>query len=268
MLNGAQAGAAGNRPKVRIAGPASVPSIISSVHSNGSMSEEVITDMDAAGATFGDVGVIFGTRQEATIEAIVPSQCLVLQKVDFDNLLKDFPDSLDVMKKNVKTRLRQLNEDDPLLEKLDQMQVDRKHKHISKLCDMLFAAQSGVRYGVDVRVGEGSGFSALSTSYWTRAYYLRCAHQGKLMAMQMLLDCGVNVNSADYDRRTALHLAASEGNKRMCQYLVDHGANINCADRWKGTPLSDAMREGHTAVAQFLMSRGGRLNWDEMKTSG
>ena len=333
MLNGAQAGAAGNRPKVRIAGPASVPSIISSVHSNGSMSEEVITDMDAAGATFGDVGVIFGTRQEATIEAIVPSQCLVLQKVDFDNLLKDFPDSLDVMKKNVKTRLRQLNEDDPLLEKLDQMQVDRKHKHISKLCDMLFAAQSGEvdivreaieRGGVDVneldyekrsclhiaaaagqlavvelllqhksavnrkdQSGKTPLMNAVAQDHgavvkallkakakldWDESMMANelCdrAHQGKLMAIQMLLDCGVNVNSADYDRRTALHLAASEGNKRMCQYLVDHGANINCADRWKGTPLSDAMREGHTAVAQFLMSRGGRLNWDEMKTSG
>jgi ankyrin repeat protein len=31
----------------------------------------------------------------------------------------------------------------------------------------------------------------------------------------------MGVNSADYDGRTALHLAASEGRLSVCQYLLD-----------------------------------------------
>ena len=33
------------------------------------------------------------------------------------------------------------------------------------------------------------------------------ARQGRFQAIQTLLECGVNVNTTDYDRRTALHLA-------------------------------------------------------------
>ena len=41
----------------------------------------------------------------------------------------------------------------------------------------------------------------------------------------------VNLNAADYDQRTCLHLAASEGNGPIVEFLVQSGADINAKDR-------------------------------------
>ena len=42
--------------------------------------------------------------------------------------------------------------------------------------------------------------------------------------LEILLSCGVDINAADYDKRTALHLASSEGNIHVVQLLLDRGA--------------------------------------------
>ena len=63
---------------------------------------------------------------------------------------------------------------------------------------------------------------------------------------------GLEINSADYDGRTALHLAASEGHLEAVKYLLIHGHLINMRDRWNATPLDEAMRENRTEVVDYL----------------
>jgi len=63
---------------------------------------------------------------------------------------------------------------------------------------------------------------------------------------------GVDLNAADYDGRTALHLAASDGQLEIVNYLIDKGVNLDPVDRWGGTPLIDAERGGHNVVAVRL----------------
>jgi glutaminase len=55
--------------------------------------------------------------------------------------------------------------------------------------------------------------------------------------------------TADYDDRTALHLAAAEGQLEVVRYLLAAGADPRPVDRWGGTPLSDAESNGHTEIA-------------------
>jgi len=92
---------------------------------------------------------------------------------------------------------------------------------------------------------------------------LLCSHArlNYIVAVSSVLNQGANVDSCDYDGRTALHLAASEGHVALARLLVNHyKANVNVIDNFSGTPLSDALFHGHIDVAQFLITRGARFS--------
>jgi len=78
------------------------------------------------------------------------------------------------------------------------------------------------------------------------------ASQGDLNEVRALIATGVEPATADYDRRTPLHLAAAEGQLDVVRYLLAAGADPQPVDRWGGTPLSDAEGNGHTEIAAVL----------------
>eukprot|EP00930_Biecheleria_cincta_P063955 TRINITY_DN4949_c0_g1_i1.p1 TRINITY_DN4949_c0_g1~~TRINITY_DN4949_c0_g1_i1.p1 ORF type:complete len:466 (+),score=102.21 TRINITY_DN4949_c0_g1_i1:77-1474(+) len=85
-----------------------------------------------------------------------------------------------------------------------------------------------------------------------------CASSGNTDRLKQLADKGLDINMADYDARTAIHLAASEGIMLVMTFLVEElGASCAVADRYGGTPLDDAIRSGHEAVVEYLREKGG-----------
>ncbi len=83
--------------------------------------------------------------------------------------------------------------------------------------------------------------------------------QGDLHELQRLVAGGIDLNAADYDGRTGLHLAASEGNYDIVVFLVKKNVNINPKDRYGGTPLADAKRGNHKKIVEFLEKCGGNI---------
>ena len=69
---------------------------------------------------------------------------------------------------------------------------------------------------------------------------------GDANEMQSIHNSGADIFIADYDRRTALHIAASEGHADvvscLCNAANGDQAKISAQDRWTGTPLGDAIR--------------------------
>eukprot|EP00966_Prymnesium_polylepis_P094797 2195072-Prymnesium_polylepis.1 len=82
------------------------------------------------------------------------------------------------------------------------------------------------------------------------------AHSDDIDGLRKMYQAGGDMNTGDYDKRTAMHLAASKGRLEVVRFLIEEaGAKHSPADRWGGTPLDDATRHEHTHVIDFLKSK-------------
>ncbi|XP_071959480.1 glutaminase kidney isoform, mitochondrial-like isoform X2 [Antedon mediterranea] len=79
------------------------------------------------------------------------------------------------------------------------------------------------------------------------------AYNNDLSAMRQYALQGMNMDQADYDLRTALHIAAAEGHKDIVQFLLEKCNVDPCPkDRWGFTPLHEAKQCGHDHVVTIL----------------
>ena len=78
------------------------------------------------------------------------------------------------------------------------------------------------------------------------------ASAGDVEYLRRLLRHGCPPDSADYDARTAAHLACAEGRAACAMALAEAGANFEAKDRWGHTPLTEAEAHGHAALAAAL----------------
>merc|ERR1719361_2416574 len=83
---------------------------------------------------------------------------------------------------------------------------------------------------------------------------LFAASEGDVDELVKLYASGADLFAADYDLRTALHLAASEGHAEAVRYLLLNApvAAIDAKDRWGATPRDDAVREKHDACLKYI----------------
>ena len=87
--------------------------------------------------------------------------------------------------------------------------------------------------------------------------------------LRLYIAAKADVTAADYDHRTALHIAAADGNPEATRLLLGAGADPSSRDRWGRTALQEATtpnnpeggvrpHRGHGEVAAMLRGHGGR----------
>lgn len=83
---------------------------------------------------------------------------------------------------------------------------------------------------------------------------------GDIDGIQRMIDDGADINTSDYNGRTALHIAAAAGHIETVRFLLKNGAQVYAVDRWGQTPLSDAVEAAQDEVASLLKEHGALLN--------
>jgi len=85
---------------------------------------------------------------------------------------------------------------------------------------------------------------------------LNAAANDDICAIQELLALGFDINYADYDGRTPIHVAAAESQERVVEFLLGQQANPEALDRWGRKPLDDAIPTGCEGIISMLTKIG------------
>eukprot|EP00184_Porphyridium_aerugineum_P007544 CAMPEP_0184698266 /NCGR_PEP_ID=MMETSP0313-20130426/4949_1 /TAXON_ID=2792 /ORGANISM="Porphyridium aerugineum, Strain SAG 1380-2" /LENGTH=1010 /DNA_ID=CAMNT_0027157183 /DNA_START=15 /DNA_END=3047 /DNA_ORIENTATION=+ len=88
---------------------------------------------------------------------------------------------------------------------------------------------------------------------------LEFSARGLVDLVRERLVAGISADTADYDKRTPLHLAASEGHPDVAELLLLNGAKISAKDRYGRTPVDDAINNGHRSVLMVLQRFGAAI---------
>ena len=82
---------------------------------------------------------------------------------------------------------------------------------------------------------------------------LIAATNGHTVIVRLLLECGANPNTRNFDGVTALHDAVFEKQMDIVKLLLKHGADPTIQDRWGNTPVDLAQRSADPQLLQLLI---------------
>ena len=77
---------------------------------------------------------------------------------------------------------------------------------------------------------------------------------GNINEIRQLSSQGIDLNSKNYDFRTAVHIAATENQVEVLQYFIEHSVVLTTKDRWGNTPLDDAKRNHNEDAVKLLLT--------------
>lgn len=88
---------------------------------------------------------------------------------------------------------------------------------------------------------------------------LAAAERGDLKTVKELLKQGVDVNSADNDKETALYKACCTPHLSIVKTLIKAGADVNLGNKRGVTPLMMACLYHYKEIVEYLLLRGADI---------
>ena len=147
-----------------------------------------------------------------------------------------------------------------------------------KVVELLLACKATINFrdrwgGTPLEDAITSGHSSIAYLLWGKGGRMNkesgitklceAAKRGNMVALRMLRTCRVvDLDSKDYDGRTALMVAASEGHVLATSYLLSCSCSPDELDGWGASALDRALQGGtlyHIYCAKLIQSWGGKL---------
>ncbi|KAL7918360.1 ankyrin repeat-containing domain protein [Trichoderma austrokoningii] len=88
---------------------------------------------------------------------------------------------------------------------------------------------------------------------------IRAAELGRLEAVKLFAERGIDINFASETGRTALSWAAGRGYLKLVQYLLEQGASLDLPDAGGCTPVLHAAIKGKASVVEALLDHGADI---------
>jgi len=131
---------------------------------------------------------------------------------------------------------------------------------VCSLANRLHSAEGGCELG-ELNSGADCVLAGMSgarpeSGEVAGAALLYAVAQRDVTRVKMLLEQGVDPAFADYDKRTAAHLAASVDSVPILELLHEYGTDFNVKDRFMGTPMDDAIQERAESARSWLEKMG------------
>jgi len=86
---------------------------------------------------------------------------------------------------------------------------------------------------------------------------IQAASEETSKSLETLQKEGADLNAADSEMRTAVHVAAMCGRREVIKYLIHQNVNISNADKYSSSPLYYAVERMHFDIARDLLEAGG-----------
>lgn len=121
---------------------------------------------------------------------------------------------------------------------------------------LLEAVKSGNEKTMELLLAHGAKLcmpESLAASILCQAVF-----DGDMVLLRRLLQAGIQVDAADYDKRTAAHIAAAESNAAAIRILSSFGADLTLKDRWNNSVQNEAKRSRVSIKRELVRSHHGK----------
>jgi ankyrin repeat protein len=125
---------------------------------------------------------------------------------------------------------------------------------------LLFAAKNGDVVKAKLALADGAKPNFADWGNYGYTPLGGAASTGCLELVELLLNCGANINAQNHACITALMQAAGNNHIEVVRLLLNRGADVNLASYTGRTALSMAILNGNTKMVCLLLDHGAKVN--------
>jgi ankyrin repeat protein len=224
-----------------------------------------------AGDFVNDIAFFTESPSVDTVRTTSICKTLTMSKHVYKAIAADHPGSVSIILENLLNKAEKLAESQG---RHSQVQLSRRLEYLkagstfnviekdqpesteSELADSVAIAQAKANL-TNVEDLINMHINKLKDDHTTR--FLFAASREDLPTLRLMLNNGIDPDSADYDRRNALMVSAMNGNCETVALLLEHHANPNLTDVHGTTALYEAVKGNHIECMRILQQFGGDL---------